>query len=86
VLIPVSIFLILLGGTLAFAVRWQPPLFDLPVIGWTFMVVGLAGLILHGYVTRRRREAAQISDTAPAPLYDHPGVMPTDMRDPRADD
>jgi len=86
VLIPVSIFLILLGGILAFAVRWQPRVLDLDAIGWVLMLVGGLGLILHRYVLRRRREAAEISDAAPAPLYDRPGIMPTNIRDPRADD
>jgi hypothetical protein len=85
-LIPVSVFLILLGGILAFAVRWEPRILDLDAIGWIFLLVGVLGLILNRYVLQRRREAARISGTAPAPLYDHPGAMPTDPRDPRADD
>jgi hypothetical protein len=85
-LLPVSILLIVLGGIVAFAVRWESSVLNRGAIGWVLMVVGALGLILNRYVLRRRREAAGISGAAPTPFHEHPGAMPTDPRDPRADD
>jgi hypothetical protein len=85
-LFPVSIFLILLGGTCTFALRWDPHAVDFDAVGVILMLSGVLGLILHRYVLQRRREAARISGHAPVRRYDHPGAMPTDPRDPRADD
>jgi hypothetical protein len=85
-LVPVSIFLIILGGIFAFGLRSEPDLLDFDAIGWTFILVGLLGIVLHGYVLQRRREAARLSRGMPARLYENPSGMPTDPRDPRADD
>jgi hypothetical protein len=83
---PVSIFLILLGGIFTFGLRWEPDLLDFDAIGIILMLVGALGLLLWRSVLQRRREAARISGQAMLPRYDHPGAMPRDPRDPRADD
>jgi hypothetical protein len=85
-LFPVSIFLILLGGISTFALRWDPYAVDFDAVGVVLMLAGALGLTLHRYVLQRRREAARMSGHAPVRLYDHPGAMPRDPRDPRADD
>jgi hypothetical protein len=83
---PVSIFLILLGGIFTFAFRWEPSFLDVDAIGIIFMLVGALGLFLWRSILQRRREAARISGRAVISRYEHPGAMPIDPRDPRADD
>jgi hypothetical protein len=58
--IGVSVFLMLSGAILRFAVTWSPKNVDLQIIGVILMVFGGAGLIasIVLLVMRRRREAS----------------------------
>jgi RsiW-degrading membrane proteinase PrsW (M82 family) len=53
--IGVGILLIVIGAILTFAVDATVAGLDLKVVGWIFMLAGVAGLILFFYFWNRRR-------------------------------
>ncbi|MFC7546306.1 DUF6458 family protein [Plantactinospora sp. GCM10030261] len=65
-----SIFLIVVGAILAFAVDAEVGWLDLDVVGWVLMLAGLAGLILTSWLWRSRRRtvvAAPVRETRVVP-------------------
>ena len=71
--IGISIFLLLAGAILRFAVTWSPKNVDLQIIGVIFMIAGGAGLIasIILYFMKRRRLQAQEAAFRP-PRYTEP--------------
>jgi hypothetical protein len=53
--IGVGIFLMVVGGILAFAVQDSWDAVNLVVVGYILMLAGLAGIALSFYITNRRR-------------------------------
>ena len=53
--IGVGIFLMVVGGVLAFAVRDTWDAVNLQVVGYILLLAGLAGILLSFYITNRRR-------------------------------
>jgi hypothetical protein len=53
--IGVGIFLLALGGILAFGVRDSWDAVDLTVVGFVLMAAGALGIVLSFYITNRRR-------------------------------
>jgi hypothetical protein len=58
--IGVSIFLIVVGAILTFAVDATLAGLDLNVVGWILMLAGAAGLIIFFYLWHRRRGARTV--------------------------
>ena len=71
--IGISIFLLLAGAILRFAVTWSPKNVDLQIIGVIFMIAGGVGLIASTilYFMKRRRLQAQEAAFQP-PRYTEP--------------
>ena len=71
--IGISIFLLLAGAILRFAVTWSPKNVDLQIIGVIFMIAGGVGLIASTilYFMKRRRLQAQEAAFQP-PRYTDP--------------
>ena len=61
-----SIFLMALGAILAWATHIQVGWLDLRVVGYVFMVAGLAGLILTLWFWSSRRRRVITTTTPPA--------------------
>ena len=64
---PISIFLVVIGAILAFAVNRNPRNLDVHAVGWILLVVGLVGLALSFLWWDRlgfgaRRHAAYVDD------------------------
>ena len=53
--IGVGIFLMVVGGVLAFAVQDSWDAVNLQVVGYILLLAGLAGILLSFYITNRRR-------------------------------
>ena len=78
--IGISIFLLLAGAILRFAVTWSPEHINLQIVGVIFMIAGGAGLIasIILYFMKRRRLRAQEAAfqppryTEPPPRYTEP--------------
>lgn len=58
--IGMSIFLIAVGGLLAFAVEYQLWWINLNVAGWVLLVVGVLALLMTVLLWGRRRSTSQI--------------------------
>ena len=56
--IGVSIFLIVLGAILTFAVNVQVSGLDLEAVGWILMLAGIAGLVMFFVFWNRRRASS----------------------------
>ena len=71
--IGISIFLLLAGAILRFAVTWSPQHINLQIVGVIFMIAGGAGLIasIILYFMKRRRLRAQEAAFQP-PRYTEP--------------
>src|SRR6516225_11631184 len=71
--IGISIFLLLAGAILRFAVTWSPEHINLQIVGVIFMIAGGAGLIasIIVYFMKRRRLQAQEAAFRP-PRYTEP--------------
>ena len=71
--IGISIFLLLAGAILRFAVTWSPEHINLQIVGVIFMIAGGAGLIasIILYFMKRRRLQAQEAAFQP-PRYTEP--------------
>ncbi|GAA4912845.1 LPXTG-motif cell wall-anchored protein [Stackebrandtia albiflava] len=54
-----SIFLLVLGAILAFAVRLEPEWIDLETTGWIFMIAGIVGIVLTSWYAKRKRRLHQ---------------------------
>lgn len=50
-----SIFFLVLGAILAFAIKLEPDWIDLGITGWIFMIAGVVGIVLTGWFTKRKR-------------------------------
>jgi Domain of unknown function (DUF6458) len=82
--IGISVFLLLAGAILRFAVTWSPKNVDLQIIGVILMIGGGAGLIasIILYFMKRRRLQAQEAAfqppryTEPPPHYTEPPPSP----------
>jgi hypothetical protein len=78
--IGISIFLLLAGAILRFAVTWSPEHINLQIVGVIFMIAGGVGLIASTilYFMKRRRLQAQEAAfqppryTEPPPRYTEP--------------
>ena len=77
--IGISIFLLLAGAILRFAVTWSPEHINLQIVGVIFMIAGGAGLIasIILYFMKRRRLQAQEAAFQP-PRYTEPPPRYTD--------
>ncbi len=56
-----SIFMITLGAVLVWGFNFPTGSIDVNAIGWVFMVIGLASLVLTLTIWARRRRATRIS-------------------------
>ena len=72
--IGVSIFLIVVGAILTFAVDATVSGLDLNVVGWVLMLAGAAGLILFFYFSRRHRTSREVVTERRG--YDDTGLPP----------
>jgi hypothetical protein len=61
--IGVSLFLIVIGAILTFAVDTKVAALNLEIIGWILMSAGAAGLVLFVYFWQRRHAARSYDDT-----------------------
>ncbi len=50
-----SIFFLVLGAILVFAVRAEVSWIDLTAAGWIFMITGVVGIVLTSLFSRRRK-------------------------------
>jgi len=88
--IGISIFLLLAGAILRFAVTWSPEHINLQIVGVIFMIAGGAGLIasIILYFMKRRRLQAQEAAfqppryTEPPPRYTEPPPRYTEPPQP----
>ncbi|RZT12873.1 hypothetical protein EV649_7242 [Kribbella sp. VKM Ac-2569] len=53
--IGVGIFLMVVGGIFAFAIRDTWDAVNLQIVGYILLLAGLAGILLSFYITNRRR-------------------------------
>ncbi|HYN92550.1 MAG TPA: DUF6458 family protein [Pilimelia sp.] len=60
-----SIFLIVVGAILAFAVKVSVGWLDLNVVGWVMMLAGVVGLILTMWFWQSRRRTVVAPPVAP---------------------
>ncbi|MGH8792006.1 MAG: DUF6458 family protein [Stackebrandtia sp.] len=59
-----SIFFLVLGAILAFAVRAEPTWIDLYTTGWIFMIAGAVGMaVTSWYVRHKKRVHKEVHDT-----------------------
>ena len=72
--IGVSIFLIVVGAILTFAVDATVAGLDLDVVGWILMLAGAAGLVLFLYFWNRQRGSRAV--TTERRTYDDTGLPP----------
>ncbi len=49
-----SVALLAVGAVLAFAVKWEAPMFDLQAIGWVLMCAGVISGVVTALLSRRR--------------------------------
>lgn len=54
-----SIFFLVFGAILTFAVKVEPDWIDLPITGWIFMIAGVVGLVLTTWYAKRKRRVHQ---------------------------
>ena len=71
--IGVGILLVVVGAILTFAVDATVAGLDLDVVGWVFMLAGVAGLVLFFYFNRRRTPGAVVPERR---SYDDVGQPP----------
>ena len=69
-----SIFLIVVGAILTFAVDATVAGLDLDVVGWILMLAGVAGLVLFLYFWNRQRSSRAV--TTERRTYDDTGLPP----------
>jgi len=82
-----SIFLIVVGAILAFAVNAQVSGIDINVIGWILMLAGLIGLILTLWFWNSRRRTIVTRQTrAPGAYPPAGGQYTAEYRETRRDD
>lgn len=59
-----SIFFLVLGAILVFAVRTEPEWIDLEATGWIFMIAGVIGMaVTSWYVRHKKRVHKEVHDT-----------------------
>lgn len=76
-----AIFLIAVGAILAFAVKVDVGWLDLDVVGWVFMLAGLAVLLLTLWFWQDRRRRRAVSRVEETRLVHDPGPVPPDPPD-----
>ena len=82
--IGISIFLLLAGAILRFAVTWSPQHINLQIVGVIFMIAGGAGLIasIILYFMKRRRLRAQEAAFQPTRYTEPPPTRYTEPPPP----
>ena len=82
-----SIFLLVVGAILAFAVNAQLSGIDINVIGWILMAAGLIGLIVTLWFWSSRRRTVVTRQTRAPGAYPPPaGRYSTEYRETRRED
>jgi len=71
--IGVSIFLLAVGGILAFAVEATVAGLDLKMVGWILMAAGAVGLVLFAYFWHRGRTPRTV--VTERRTYEDPGQL-----------
>jgi hypothetical protein len=66
-----SIFLIVIGAILTFALNVHVGGVDLDVVGWILMIGGLLGLIFTAFIWGPRRRAVTTTTTANRPTTEY---------------